>query len=443
MQKSVAAAPKRHRNRFTPADDQNLIKFLAENDVDESRRKGSKILYMALGTEPDQYPWASSHSWLSWRAYYRKNQTYFNRKIFTYQQDQAKTRAEIRTTASDSRLDPNAAVSVAQHNTEPSPSVLCITFAEFQRQMEASISAMAVDDANRREDNLPQAKHSTPSLSRPAASAERSTAIQSPLFSSSSPPFEKYLCQGRDTGTAMQLDAREDLLCVDEGSEEQSAAALDGVKAVSLGDRDNNNADSIPKFYDEEIEYADTPPPEPIPGSPSPPFNLIGRKDSEMDVDTEHSSHRAEIHMDAEMNEALDALDHDMDDGEWKEEMGLTATQWHDDGEGENALNSHGSADLPKPNVSAYDDSEFGLRLVDGDLNVDVYDGKVTNHQDASAQTDEEDEAPKLANGVCRCQNRAISRADTERREQEQAFLLLIVLLHQMIFGPSEATNDL
>ncbi|KAL5635788.1 hypothetical protein ACGC1H_004552 [Rhizoctonia solani] len=79
--------PGADRNDFTTEDDNNLARFIAKRipDKSEGGRTGNN-LYKDLCERTDIYPWASAHTWQSWRNRYRKKQDYFDPIIDKYVQ---------------------------------------------------------------------------------------------------------------------------------------------------------------------------------------------------------------------------------------------------------------------------------------------------------------------------------------------------------------------
>ncbi|KAJ1310003.1 hypothetical protein OPQ81_006759 [Rhizoctonia solani] len=77
--------PGADRNDFTTEDDNNLARFIAKRipDKSEGGRTGNN-LYKDLCERTDIYPWASGHTWQSWRNRYRKKQDYFDPIIDKY-----------------------------------------------------------------------------------------------------------------------------------------------------------------------------------------------------------------------------------------------------------------------------------------------------------------------------------------------------------------------
>ncbi|KAI0695586.1 hypothetical protein C8T65DRAFT_833102 [Cerioporus squamosus] len=68
------------RSYFTEEEDQNIVDFLAHAPPSLGARKGQKI-WMFLGDDRAQYPWAQRRSWQSWRERYIKHAAYFDRAV--------------------------------------------------------------------------------------------------------------------------------------------------------------------------------------------------------------------------------------------------------------------------------------------------------------------------------------------------------------------------
>ncbi|KXN82702.1 hypothetical protein AN958_02267 [Leucoagaricus sp. SymC.cos] len=72
------------RNSFTKKEDDHLCAYLAKVRPSQAGRLGTTV-YQMLVENLDQWPWAESHSWQSWRARYKSNQEEFDLKILKIQ----------------------------------------------------------------------------------------------------------------------------------------------------------------------------------------------------------------------------------------------------------------------------------------------------------------------------------------------------------------------
>ncbi|KEP53092.1 Rap1 myb domain protein [Rhizoctonia solani 123E] len=98
--------PGADRNDFTTEDDNNLARFIAKRipEKSEGGRTGNN-LYKDLYI----YPWASAHTWQSWRNRYRKKQDYFDPIIDKYvqiRQDNGDSKGEFQYSRGKKRQAP-------------------------------------------------------------------------------------------------------------------------------------------------------------------------------------------------------------------------------------------------------------------------------------------------------------------------------------------------
>ncbi|THH13091.1 hypothetical protein EW146_g7097 [Bondarzewia mesenterica] len=82
---TVSRTMSKTRKEYTEDDDAYLAKYIASYSREFKGRMGNS-LYMHLVENADgKWPWASKHSWQSWRERYKKNQVRIDRRINEYQ----------------------------------------------------------------------------------------------------------------------------------------------------------------------------------------------------------------------------------------------------------------------------------------------------------------------------------------------------------------------
>ncbi|KAL5635789.1 hypothetical protein ACGC1H_004552 [Rhizoctonia solani] len=174
--------PGADRNDFTTEDDNNLARFIAKRipDKSEGGRTGNN-LYKDLCERTDIYPWASAHTWQSWRNRYRKKQDYFDPIIDKYvqiRQDNGDSKGEFQYSRGKKRqapADPTPVCSGSPVSSNPEPTKRAPATARAKRPRPLNDDATTSRDAlgsmpNQR--NIPDSDRPAGSR-RQAASSDR------------------------------------------------------------------------------------------------------------------------------------------------------------------------------------------------------------------------------------------------------------------------------
>ncbi|CAE6503601.1 unnamed protein product [Rhizoctonia solani] len=170
--------PGADRNDFTTEDDNNLARFIAKRipDKSEGGRTGNN-LYKDLCERTDIYPWASGHTWQSWRNRYRKKQDYFDPIIDRYvqtRQDNGDSKGEFQYSRGKKRQAPADSSPVrsgspASSNLEPTRHDLAAARGKRPRPLnENTTTSQDVRSMIDQQNNVPDPNRSSISRRRQA-----------------------------------------------------------------------------------------------------------------------------------------------------------------------------------------------------------------------------------------------------------------------------------
>ncbi|CAE7198679.1 unnamed protein product [Rhizoctonia solani] len=171
--------PGADRNDFTTEDDNNLARFIARRipDKSEGGRTGNN-LYKDLCERTDIYPWASAHTWQSWRNRYRKKQDYFDPIIDKYvqtRQDNGDNKGEFQYSRGKKRQAPADSTPVRSRSpasSNPEPTKRAPAAARAKRPRPLNENATASRNVPRSVTN----QQSIPDSDRPSGSQRRAQA---------------------------------------------------------------------------------------------------------------------------------------------------------------------------------------------------------------------------------------------------------------------------
>ncbi|KAH7340651.1 hypothetical protein B0J17DRAFT_652294 [Rhizoctonia solani] len=172
--------PGADRNDFTTEDDNNLARFIAKRipDKSEGGRTGNN-LYKDLCERTDIYPWASGHTWQSWRNRYRKKQDYFDPIIDRYvqtRQDNGDSKGEFQYSRGKKRqapVDSSPVRSGSSVSSNPQPTRRDLTAARGKRTRPLDENATTSGDVRsmtNQQNSVPDPNHPSIPRTRPAQS---------------------------------------------------------------------------------------------------------------------------------------------------------------------------------------------------------------------------------------------------------------------------------
>ncbi|CUA75105.1 hypothetical protein RSOLAG22IIIB_01747 [Rhizoctonia solani] len=194
--------PGADRNDFTTEDDNNLARFIAKRipDKSEGGRTGNN-LYKDLCERTDIYPWASAHTWQSWRNRYRKKQDYFDPIIDKYvqtRQDNGDSKGEFQYSRGKKRQAPADPPPVRSHSptsSNPEPTKRAPETARAKKPRPLNENAIISRNASRGMTN----QKDMPGSDRPAGSKQQATSSDRARSSTSD-------TQGGITGSSRHED---------------------------------------------------------------------------------------------------------------------------------------------------------------------------------------------------------------------------------------------